>query len=306
MTENQFVGGVWPVMLTPFTHDNQVDTYALAQLVEWYISKGVSGLFSVCQSSEMFFLSLSERELIARTVVQTAAGRVPVIASGHISDDIMAQAEELNVIAETGVSAVVMITNRLAKEDESDAVWLQRLESLLPRINPHIPLGFYECPYPYKRLLNPALIQRMLSFNRFNFIKDTCCDFEQLLQKQALVAGSSLKIYNANTATLLKSLRAGITGFSGVMANFHPELYVWLCQHIDAPEAEPLQEFLTTAALIERQIYPVNAKYALQTEGLPVQTYTRTKDETLLNEVAKSEVRQLMRLSKRVFERLPK
>ena len=50
-----FPGGSWPVMLTPFTAENTVDYPALKELVDWYIENGVSGMFSVCQSSEMFF-----------------------------------------------------------------------------------------------------------------------------------------------------------------------------------------------------------------------------------------------------------
>ena len=34
------------------------------------------------------------------------------------------------------------------------------------------------------------------------------------------VRGSQLKIFNANSATLLDSMKFGISGFSGVMANF--------------------------------------------------------------------------------------
>ena len=57
----QFAGGVWPVMLTPFTKDREIDFKTLKQLVEWYIERGSSGLFAVCQSSEMFYLSFEER-----------------------------------------------------------------------------------------------------------------------------------------------------------------------------------------------------------------------------------------------------
>ena len=56
-----FNRGVYPVMLTPFTEDDQVDYESLGRLVDWYIEKGVDGLFADCQSSEMFFLSLEER-----------------------------------------------------------------------------------------------------------------------------------------------------------------------------------------------------------------------------------------------------
>jgi len=49
---------VWPVMLTPFTDTGGVDYNGLRNLIEWYEQAGVDGFFAVCQSSEMFFLSL--------------------------------------------------------------------------------------------------------------------------------------------------------------------------------------------------------------------------------------------------------
>ena len=60
-----------------------------------------------------------------------AAGRVPVIASGHISDSLEEQIHELKLIAETGVDAVIMITNRMAAEDESDEIWISNTEKIL-------------------------------------------------------------------------------------------------------------------------------------------------------------------------------
>ena len=76
--ENRFPGGSWPVMLTPFTEDNKIDYDGLKELVDWYIKNGVSGMFAVCQSSEMFYLSLEERVKYAAKTVEFAAGRVPV------------------------------------------------------------------------------------------------------------------------------------------------------------------------------------------------------------------------------------
>ena len=77
--ENRFPGGSWPVMLTPFTEDNKIDYDGLKELVDWYIKNGVSGMFAVCQSSEMFYLSLEERVKYAAKTVEFAAGRVPVL-----------------------------------------------------------------------------------------------------------------------------------------------------------------------------------------------------------------------------------
>ena len=115
----EFPNGVYPVMLTPFTENNEVDYEALGKLVDWYIEKGVNGLFADCQSSEMFFLSLEERVKIGEFVKKHADGRVPVVTSGHISDSLEDQAKELTAIAGTGADAVILLTNRLAKENET-------------------------------------------------------------------------------------------------------------------------------------------------------------------------------------------
>lgn len=296
--ENTFPGGVWPVMLTPFTKDNKIDYNALKQLVHWYIENGVSGLFAVCQSSEMFFLSLEERISLAKAVVEYADGKVPVIASGHVSDCLEEQATEINEIAKTGVAACILITNRLAKEEESDEIWLENMQKLLDKIEMDIPLGFYECPYPYKRVLSPKVIKWCVENDRFYFLKDTCCDIEQIDEKLELIRGSNLKLYNANTTTLLTSLKHGAAGYSGVMANFHPELYVWLCENFEKEQANELSDYLSIASLIERQYYPVNAKYHLASlKNIPMEICCRTKEQTGLTETFQEETKMLDRLT---------
>ncbi len=301
---NNFPGGVWPVMLTPYNEKKEIDYKALEVLVQWYIKEGVSGLFAVCQSSEMFYLSLEERIKVSQCVVEASEGRVPVIASGHISDSFEDQVREVNEMARTGVDAVMLITNRLAKEEESDTVWLENCGRLLERLESDIPLGFYECPYPYKRLLSNENIRWCAQSGRFFFLKDTCCDEEEILKKLEAIKGSNLKLYNANTSTLLQSLRDGAIGYSGVMANFHPALYIWLCENFEKAEAEDLSDILTIASLIERQYYPVNAKYYLKTfESLPITTVCRVKEDSGLTETFKKEVAMLYRISRKLMKK---
>ncbi|MZQ83099.1 dihydrodipicolinate synthase family protein [Paenibacillus sp. 5J-6] len=286
--------GVWPTMITPFTNTGKVDYAALEQLIEWYIDHGVHGLFAVCQSSEMFYLTLEERVSIARFVTNQAAGRVPVIASGHTSDLFEEQVEELQRIAETGVQAVVLVSNRLASSNESDEIWFERVLQLIDRV-PDVPMGIYECPYPYKRLLSPQLLKQCADTGRFAFLKDTSCDLQQIAAKIEAVKGSSLQLFNANSATLLASLRMGASGFSGVMANFHPNIYVRLTENWNEEPiiADRLQSFVGAASLIELQMYPINAKYHLSKRGLPVSLHCRSKDASAFRENHKLEVEQL-------------
>lgn len=296
---DKFSNGVWPVMLTPFTDNNKVDFDSLGKLVDWYISQGVAGLFADCQSSEMFFLSLEERVEIARFVKEQVGKKAAVVASGHISDSLDEQAEELNSIAKTGVDAVILLTNRLAKEAESDEIWHENLKLLLEKLPKELHLGFYECPYPYKRIISPKLLKWCADTGRFYFIKDTSCDIMNMKEKLKVISGSKLKLFNANTSTLLETLEMGASGFSGVMANFHPDLYVWLVNNYnkDVKKARKVADFLTVASFIERQVYPVNAKYYQKNIGIFKTIQTRTKDATLLTETCKLEVEDLVRLT---------
>lgn len=295
----EFPNGVYPVMLTPFTENNEVDYEALGKLIDWYIEKGVNGLFADCQSSEMFFLSLEERVKIGEFVKKHADGRVPVVTSGHISDSLEDQAKELTAIAGTGTDAVILLTNRLAKENESDEVWLENLKKLLEMIPKDVPLGFYECPYPYKRIISPELLKWCADTGRFYFIKDTSCDIENMKAKLEVIKGTNLKLFNANTSTLLETLELGASGYSGVMANFHPELYVKLCNiYKENPsKARKIADFLTVASLIERQVYPVNAKFYQKSIGNFNSIMTRTRDIKELNATGILEIQQFIRFN---------
>ena len=50
MKNAQIQNGVWPTMITPYTPDGKIDYAMVEKLVEWYIERGVAGIFAVCQS----------------------------------------------------------------------------------------------------------------------------------------------------------------------------------------------------------------------------------------------------------------
>lgn len=290
----QIPDGVYPTMLTPFTEDNRVDYNALEKLIEWYSDRGVAGLFAICQSSEIFYLSFEERLEILDFVVKHSPKDIKIVASGHTADSLDRQIYEANKFIEKGIDAYVFISNRFAAESDSDEVLLGNIHKMVSGIQ-DIPLGVYECPYPYKRLLTPFVLKEMASSGRFKFVKDTCCDLEIIKERIEAVKGSDLKIFNANCATVLDSLDLGCSGFSGVMANFHPELYAEMikCRKADRKRAELIQNFLGFASMAECQVYPVNAKYYLSLEGLPITTVTRCRNNSELTGSRMQEIRQM-------------
>ena len=286
--------GVYPTMVTPFTEDNKIDYNAVEALIDWYAEKGVDGIFAICQSSEIFFLSFEERLELLRFVMKHTPKNISVVASGHVADDLSQQIEEAKAFVQEGIDAYVFISNRFAGEDESDSVFLKNMEKAVGEIG-DISFGIYECPYPYKRIMTPSVLKELASTGRFTFLKDTCCDPQMINEKLSAVEGMGLKIYNANSASLLETLKMGCAGFSGVMANFHPEIYSWLCKNYDKePEkAKQVQAFLGFASLAECQMYPVNAKYYLSLEGVPMGYACRSKDASGFTLSRRMEIEQM-------------
>ncbi len=262
MTTHEHYRGVWPVMLTPFDNQREIDWESLKKLIDWYIKAGVNGLFANCQSSEMFFLSEAESLQLTRFVLDYVDGRVPVVASGHTACGLSQQIDQLGKIAETGVDSVILISNRLAMPSEDDATVLANLQKITAALTDKVGLGIYECPHPYKRLLSDDVVRWCAQSGRYTFIKDTCCQIDTIRRRVELSKGSRMHIANANGQTLLPSLQAGAHGYSGVMTNFHPELYVWLCDNWqqEPEKAETVFAYLSTASLAECLDYPICAK----------------------------------------------
>lgn len=277
------IEGVVPVMITPFTEDNTIDYEGLARLVEWYIANGADALFAVCQSSEMQFLSLKEREELGRFVVKQAAGRVPVVVSGHVSDDPFSQLAELKVATQTGADAVVLVTNHLDPKNQGTETFLGNLKWLLEQLPADMPLGLYECPAPYRRMLTDEELQFCVDSGRFVFLKDVSCDLEVVKRRVKMTEGTPFAILNANAAIAFDAMKAGSRGFNGVFTNFHPDLYKWLyTQGAQHPAlAQEVANFLVLAALAEPFGYPVLAKMYHQRIG----TFASIKSRTITFDV---------------------
>lgn len=289
----QIANGVWPVMITPFTEDNQIDYDGVLKIIEWYDKMGVTGIFAVCQSSEMFELNKQERLELAKFVIDNTPKHIGVVASGHVAANIEDQIREAQAVIDAGAQSYVFISNQFAKENESDDVAKRTIEYLINHIKADS-FGIYECPAPYKRLMTPELLKWCADTGKFSFLKDTCCDLSQLKEKCDAVKGTDLKIFNANGATLLESLKMGCAGYSGVMANFHADLYAWLTANYEKePErAQVMMNFLGAASLVECQVYPVNCKYHMQLEGVDILTKSRKQDDALLTESKKLEIKE--------------
>jgi len=279
-----------PVMLTPFSANGSIDFNALTQLTEMYLNSGASGLFANCLSSEMFELTAEERLKAISHVIKVVNGAVPVVATGTFGGKIKEQADYVKRVHDLGTEAVIVISSLLAEEQQSDEVFEKQVFDLIDQTD-GIPLGFYECPVPYKRLLSPSQLEAFVATGRVIYHKDTSLSLIAVKEKIRLTAGHKFGLYDAYMGHAVESLKAGSAGLSCIQGNYFPELIVWLCNNYDnvdrMEEVSLVQTFLITHMEVMHNVYPIVSKYFLNRRGLALSTFTRREVGILSNSIIK-------------------
>ena len=100
--------GVWPVVPTVFTETGDLDLEGQRRVIDCMVDQGSDGLCILANYSEQFLISDEERETLARTCLEHAAGRLPVIvAASHFSTRIVV--ERCRRAAELGAAMVMLM-----------------------------------------------------------------------------------------------------------------------------------------------------------------------------------------------------
>jgi 4-hydroxy-tetrahydrodipicolinate synthase len=135
---------------------------------------------------------------------------------------------------------------------------------------------------PYKRLISPEQLGRIVATGRVTYHKDTCLDINQIKEKIAATKGHEFGLYDAYMAHAVASLKAGASGLSCIQGNFFPELIVWLCENYNnqllKKEVDTVQQFFIDNMDVMHNVYPTISKYYLQKRGLNISTFTRRND----------------------------
>ncbi|MEO8405095.1 MAG: dihydrodipicolinate synthase family protein [Chitinophagaceae bacterium] len=274
--EKKFV----PVMITPFNLKAKIDFDVVSRLIDFYLAAGVKGFFANCLSSEMFSISEDERLELTKHIVDYVNGRVPVVATGSFGLTIEDKAEFTKKIYDTGIDAVILITGHFAKINEPDEVLLKNFDQMFS-LTGDIPLGLYECPAPYKRIISAEVFKTLVDTNRLVYHKDTSISLENVKAKLEVAKGNTkLEFYDAHTPNAMYSLQMGAKGMSAISGNFYPEILVWMCNNANdqskQKEVAWLQEELTKVDPLIHIAYPMSAKYFLGERGLPVRMISRS------------------------------
>ncbi|QHI70154.1 dihydrodipicolinate synthase family protein [Tichowtungia aerotolerans] len=275
--------GVWPVMLTPFKGKDQIDFNGLEELTEWYISQGVHGLFSACLSSEALEMGDASKLALVKRVVEIADGRIPVVAGvmGVVSRS--KRVEMAHEVLEIGAAAAVLTFSDLVHQGASDEEWMREMDRHLNSLK-GCPLGVYECPFPYHRMMTPELTDYVSDHPEFLFLKETSGRLPEMVRKRQAGKKFGLKVFSADALTILEAMKGGLNGFSGLQTNLWPALHVKLfaCWQDNPLLAKRLQQFFIDYQWVLHRSYPASAKlYLKMAYDLNIETLSFLEDASV-------------------------
>lgn len=106
---NRF-SGAWTALLSPQTNNGDVDVPALQKFTEYLIDEiEIDGLYLCGSTGEGIYMTTAGRQIVTETVVEQAAGRVPIIV--HVgcqsSADAVALAGHAEQLDVDGISSII-------------------------------------------------------------------------------------------------------------------------------------------------------------------------------------------------------
>jgi 4-hydroxy-tetrahydrodipicolinate synthase len=269
--------GAWPVLITPYDTSGHIDRAAYRDLLEWYIAKGVSGLYAVCLSSEMYLLEDDERLQLVADAVSVARGRVPVAATGNLAPRGKAANLPDHIafcrrVADAGAEVVMLVVPEFI---DSDGDMTRYFVTIAEQVDAR--LGLYECPYPRPYHLGVDLVRTLAQTGRFHAFKETSCELPKIKALVCAVEDTPLSLLQANTPYLLAAMQAGTPGTMSIATNYVPDLVSAVVAKARAgdPEAEHLHRQLCAIEIAARAVHPLGVKYLLAKRGLPIAATAR-------------------------------
>ena len=213
-----FSGSI-PALVTPFK-GGIIDETAFCRFVEWQIAEGSSGLVPCGTTGEAPTLTSDEQHHLFKLCVDTAAGRVPVIA-GCGSNDTQTALWHMQVAKDLGCDAALMVAPYYNRP--SQAGLLAHFSYLAERTD--LPMVLYNVPGRTVTDIQPAtVIELARRFpERIVGIKDASGDMTRLTAHRMALGAGFAQICGNDDMALAYNAGGGV-GCISVTANVAPGL----------------------------------------------------------------------------------
>lgn len=256
--------GVATALITP-TDENGIDFAAFKKLINWQIDEGINALVICGTTGEGSTLSDQEHRDALQCAVETAAGRVPIIA-GTGSNDTSYAIELTKFACSIGCDGMLCVTPYYNKATQKGLV---AMYSAIGDASTK-PVILYNVPSRTGVNIEPATYVELAKHPRIAGIKEANGNISKIVETAALV-GDQLAIYSGNDDEIVPIMACGGIGVISVLSNVAPRQTVEICDKFfagDVSGAMALQaKYLPLIRALFSEVNPIPVKAAMAAMG---------------------------------------
>jgi 4-hydroxy-tetrahydrodipicolinate synthase len=205
-------------LVTPMHADGSIDEAAYARFINWQIAEGTQGIIPVGTTGESPTLSHDEHKRVVEIAIETAAGRVPVIAGAGSNST----AEAIGLAShakKAGADAVLVVTPYYNKPTQEG---LYRHYTAIADAA-DIPIIIYNIPGRSVIDMSVETMARLAKHKNIVGVKDATANLTRPLHT-ARACGENFAQLSGEDHTAVAYLASGGHGCISVTANVAPRL----------------------------------------------------------------------------------
>lgn len=231
--------GIIPAFYACYDDEGKVSRERTKALTEFFVKKGVKGLYVGGSSGECIYQSVAERKEILEAVMEAAKGKLTVIA--HVACNNTADSCELAAHAESlGVDAIASIPPiYFHLPEHAIAQYWNDISAAAPNTD----FVIYNIPQLAGVALTMPLFKEMLKNPRVAAVKNSSMPIQDI-QMFKMEGGENFVVFNGPDEQLIGGLAIGADGAIGGTYGVMPELYLKifeLCKAGDYAAARKIQ-----------------------------------------------------------------
>ncbi|MBC2608011.1 4-hydroxy-tetrahydrodipicolinate synthase [Pelagicoccus albus] len=245
-------------LATPFLGDGSLAESDLKKLVEHQIQGGIDALVPVGTTGECPTLSHDEHQRVVELTIQTAAGRVPVIA-GAGSNSTREAVSLTKYAHQAGAAGMLHVAPYYNKPSQEGL--FRHFSAIAEATDRTIVL--YSIPGRCGIQIDVSTVERLLAkYPHVNHIKEAGGSVDRVNElKKAM--GDDLVVLSGDDGLTLPFICAGAEGVISVASNVIPEQVVALVK-------ASLDGDLKTASALHQLLYPIFTNLFIEPNPVPV------------------------------------
>ena len=258
--------GTYTIMVTPFDSEGAVDVPTLERYVDWQIESGIHGLIPLGSTGEFLSMDDDEIELVARTVIERSAGRVPVII-GTTAEDTRVAVRKSRLAESLGADGVMVLPPFYCTPTDDEIE--RHYRTISDAIG--IPIMVYNNPAVTNVDLRPPMLARLSEIDNCRYVKESTMEVTRVRDIARLTDGR-MAVFGGVMG--FESYVEGAVGWAAVPSNGAPAEMARLYDLVQADELAQARalslRYFPMIDFVFGQAYVAGTKAMLAAMGLPV------------------------------------